>query len=299
MQGLVNYNKEKFMYKYVLRSVLSYSLFMVAPIAFADTAKECECNTKDKIETHGNLAINVTSPVAPYADSDKIDKDKYTLDRQKNLAQEFRTGDIIIFSGHGTVSDVIKLFTKSKWSHVGMAIRNGTDNLYILEATTLSDVNDVVDDVAKKGVQLVPLRDRLNKYDGDISIKHLQGAVLGNNDSSALKAFMLEVEDRPYEQHIVDLAKAALARKVPKDGMFHDMLHNEGDLSSLFCSELIAEAYQRLNILNNTEPSDYYLPKDFSDSGKMLLLRNATIGPEIALKNKTYSVNLTKEKDEL
>lgn len=279
------------MYKYVQCSVLSYILFMITPIAFADTS--------DKVETHGNLAINVTSAIAPYADSDKLDKDKYTLDRQKNLEQEFRTGDIIIFSGHGTVSDVIKLFTRSKWSHVGMAIRNGTDNLYVLEATTLSDVKDVVDNVAKKGVQLVPLHDRLNTYDGDISIKHLHGAVLGNNDSSALKAFMLEIEDRPYEKNIVDLAKAVLERKTPKDSIFHDMLHDEGDLSSLFCSELIAEAYQRLNILNNTEPSDYYLPKDFSDNGKMLLLRNVTLGPEIALKNNTYAVNLTKEKDEL
>lgn len=284
------------MNKNVLRSVLGCALLTVMPVVLAGVLEESEQGGN---KTHRDLVINVTSVTAPYADRDNVDKDKYILDRQKKIEDEFRTGDIIIFSGHGAISDVIKLFTKSKWSHVGIAIRNGTDNLYILESTTLNDVKDVVDNVAKKGVQLVPLRDRLNKYDGDISIRHLQGAVMGNNDSNALKAFMLEIEDRPYEEHVIDLVKAIMERYVAKDGKLHDILHNSEDTSSLFCSELIAEAYQRLNILNKTEPSDYYLPKDFSDNGKMLLLRNITIGPEIILKNKTCLVNLTKEKGEL
>jgi len=38
---------------------------------------------------------------------------------------------------------------------------------------------------------------------------------------------------------------------------------NEEDLSSLFCSELVAEAYQRLGLLTEGTPSNEFTPADF------------------------------------
>ena len=43
--------------------------------------------------------------------------------------------------------------------------------------------------------------------------------------------------------------------------------HNQEDLSSLFCSELVAEAYQRLGLLPKPPqglPSNEYTPRDFA-----------------------------------
>jgi hypothetical protein len=39
---------------------------------------------------------------------------------------------------------------------------------------------------------------------------------------------------------------------------------NKEDLSSLFCSELVAEAYQKMGLLTEQLPSNEYIPKDFS-----------------------------------
>ncbi len=33
-----------------------------------------------------------------------------------------RTGDLLLFSGRGFTSDVIRVFTRSPWSHIGMVL---------------------------------------------------------------------------------------------------------------------------------------------------------------------------------
>ena len=45
-------------------------------------------------------------------------------------------------------------------------------------------------------------------------------------------------------------------------------LHNSNeDLSSIFCSELIAEAYQRMGLFGKEKNSNKYTPKGFSSEG--------------------------------
>lgn len=72
----------------------------------------------------------------------------------------------------------------------------------------------------------------------------------------ALNNFRHEISGRPYETNKIELLKAAY------DGLFGD---NKEDLSSLFCSELIAEAYQKMGLLTEKLPSNEYIPKDFSE----------------------------------
>ena len=66
----------------------------------------------------------------------------------------------------------------------------------------------------------------------------------------------------------IELFKAAY------DGWFGQ---NEEDLSSLFCSELVAEAYQRMGLISDGKkalPSNEFTPKDFSsEAAKPLKLR--------------------------
>jgi hypothetical protein len=53
------------------------------------------------------------------------------------------TGDIILFSGKGRISNIIKWVSKSKWSHVGVAIKiKEFDMILCLESTTLVDIPD-------------------------------------------------------------------------------------------------------------------------------------------------------------
>lgn len=57
------------------------------------------------------------------------------------LAQA-RTGDLVLFSGRGLVSGVIRLCTGSRWSHVGLVVRDAGDVL-LLEATITDEAPDV------------------------------------------------------------------------------------------------------------------------------------------------------------
>jgi hypothetical protein len=59
-----------------------------------------------------------------------------------------------------------------------------------------------------------------------------------------VKKFRSDMAGRPYEESKLELLRSSC------DDVFGD---NEENLSSLFCSELIAEMYQRLGLLNDVD----------------------------------------------
>ena len=64
---------------------------------------------------------------------------------------------------------------------------------------------------------------------------------------------------------------------------FLSFLRNDKeDLSSLFCSELVAEAYQHMGVLDPKKSSSEYTPDDFSSArDSNLELKTGRFGPEI------------------
>ena len=200
---------------------------------------------------------------------------KYDTERAK-----INTGDIVLFSGKGNISHGIKLVTNSKWSHVAMAVRLPEwDTVMLWESTTLSSLADVIDGTKKSGVQLVLMSDRLKIYNGEATVRHLQGVDVDQNLKlkKKLMDFRKSVRNRPYEKSKIELIKAAY------DGPFG---YNEEDLSSLFCSELVAEAYQQMGLLPDAPKglsSNEYTPKDFSDKGRLALRKGVSLSKEIPL----------------
>ncbi len=173
--------------------------------------------------------------------------------KYSEIRNSLQTGDIVLFSGKGRISNIIKWFTKSPWSHVGMVIRSTEwDMLLLWESTTLNKLKDIQSGVARQGVQLVPLSERIKTYDGEIGIRRLETNKVIRHQP--LMDFRQEVKGRSYEQSKLELIKSAY------DG---PLGQNEEDLSSLFCSELIAEAYQRMGFISNDISSNEYTPADF------------------------------------
>lgn len=164
------------------------------------------------------------------------------------------TGDLVLFSGEGHISTGIKLFTRSRWSHVGMVVRSDDlDSVLLWESTTLSDVLDVDTALATRGVQLVLLSQRLASYRGTIGIRRLQMR-RSKAQLETLGALRRSLAGRPYEQQWRDLLCADfrfLGRAAP-------------DFSSFFCSELVALAYQELGLLPRQPMAGRYVPADFS-----------------------------------
>lgn len=192
------------------------------------------------------------------------------------IREELSTGDIVLFSGKGVVSEAIKLFTLSKWSHIGMVVKIADwDSVLLWESTTLSNMQDAIDGKAKRGVQTVLLSERIRGYRGEIAIRKLNFEITPEM-RKALVDFRKEVKNRPYEEDKIELIKAAY------DGPFGS---NRKNLSSLFCSELVAESYQRMGLLllesEGGKPSNEYTPKDFSDKGKLDLQLEAKLEGEV------------------
>jgi hypothetical protein len=103
------------------------------------------------------------------------------------VRDSFATGDIVLFSGKGGISAGIKWATASRWSHVAMVmVLPEYDFVCLWESTTLSDVRDLETGEARKGVQLVPLSARVQKYGGDIAVRQLRGVSLGESELGAL-----------------------------------------------------------------------------------------------------------------
>lgn len=172
---------------------------------------------------------------------------------------KLKSGDVVLFSGKGFISRLIQLGTLSKYSHVGLVVRKGGD-LYLWESTTLSDIPDVESGEYVKGVQMVSLKERLITYDGGVAIRRLK-LPLTTAQEAAYEAFREEVKGRPYEKSNVALVRSAV-----------DILSGQKeDLSSLFCSEMDAEAYQRMELVNEDKSSSEYTPADFAKKMKHIL----------------------------
>ncbi len=193
------------------------------------------------------------------------------------IRNELKTGDLVLFSGKGAFSDIIKYGTLSKWSHVGMILHIPEyDFLTVWESTTLSNVKDLESGSPRKGVQLVPLSNRVQKYSGDISVRQLKGGDLPEDSLRKLMDLRKELRGKEYEQSKVELLKSAY------DGPFGD---NNEDLSSIFCSELVAEAYQRLGLVTEEKSSNEYTPADFSEKRMKNLIGDFYLSEEITLKD--------------
>lgn len=187
-----------------------------------------------------------------------------------SIRDHLDTGDLVGFSGKGGISSTIKWFTGSKWSHVGMVLRViSWDCVLLWESTTLSNIADVESGQAKMGVQLVPLSERLRRYRGEAAIRQLK-VERTEEMLTALANLRYTLRNRPYEQSKLELIKAAY------DGPLGS---NTEDLSTIFCSELTAEAYQAMELVSSTIPSSEYTPKDFLEPGRLDLLKGSLSSP--------------------
>jgi hypothetical protein len=191
---------------------------------------------------------------------------------------KLKTGDVVLFSGKGGISAGIKWATLSRWSHVGMiVVLPEYDFVTVWESTTLSTLVDLDTNVPRKGVQLVPLSARIEGYGGEVAVRQLKGVAFDGADVRNLMQLRRELAGRAYEEKQIELIKAAY------DG---PLGRNSEDLTSLFCSELVAEAYQKLGLLGEEKPSNEYTPADFSEKKKMKLLEGS-LGKEVFLKTET------------
>jgi hypothetical protein len=132
-----------------------------------------------------------------------------------DMRSQLKTGDILLFSGEGGISNGFKFFTVSKWSHVGMVYRfndplDAKGSVFCWESTKLGNVQDADTGRLTKGVQRVELSERLERCFADgyeIGVRPLSGT-LSDDMIRALDEFRHEVRGRPYERDKIELLKS-------------------------------------------------------------------------------------------
>ena len=189
---------------------------------------------------------------------------------------------IALFGGTDVVSSVIRGVTKSQWSHVGILLRNNNiashdrSGWYCFEATGTAE--EIVIDHTRPHVQINPWMQALEKYDGRVAVR-----ILTFESSAPRCEKVLTVVKKfhgvPYERHPFQMLKAV------------NQENHKEDLTSVFCSELVAQCLQELGILNKEKLSDNYLPKDFS-SEATLELTEAMLENEVVVREDSKSCTL-------
>lgn len=125
-----------------------------------------------------------------------------------------------------------------------------------------------------RGVGLVPLEDKLRSgWCTPVAVRQLS---ISAEDRKELDEIAVQLrckyKGRLYEEHPTEMIKAAV--DIGED--YIPLFKNEGgedSLETIFCSELVALAYQWFRLLGADPPANEYTPEDFADSRKLVLTR--------------------------
>lgn len=219
------------------------------------------------------LQLNKTTPIEKSM-SLKEYQDKYAM-----------TGDLIFFASW---SNVLKLTLNTKWNHVGVVIVDPHDNnnLYIWESNVIEDhelqvagdfyPKDLFTNGFKSGTQFVNLKEKLQVYRGQYMIR----SILYNNQS-------LYFEKNRFDENNYRLKQIFDTILDAKDWNFYDnklywfwmiayektgipvpppesIFKKPQDTKTIFCSELVALFFQKLNIMKQHVYVRNVLPGHFN-----------------------------------
>lgn len=179
---------------------------------------------------------------------------------------ELKTGDIILFDyeGHSLFSSLIKKFTKSKFTHVGMILKDpkfihpSLKGYYVWESGK-EDEPDPQDNKKKIGVQITPFAELYEKYKntgGKIYIRKIENN--NNITDEKLKKIHDIVYDKPYDIVPLDWIEGYL-QKDP----------DPQKTNRFWCSALIGYIYTKLGILNSDTDWSILRPCDFSEDSQL------------------------------
>lgn len=175
--------------------------------------------------------------------------------------KSLRTGDIVLFSGKGLISTIIKIFTFSKWSHCGIIIAD--DDKYdfplLYESTHDNTLVGLDLGLRHSGVQIVSFEERLNSYNGHVAIRRVINP--DYSQRSSLRLYRAKIKGTPFEENKIQMMAAASVFSFLRKGQ---------DLNGIFCSEHVAEAYKALGWMDKVVPSNWFDPRYFATITRLL-----------------------------
>jgi len=154
------------------------------------------------------------------------------------VRKEVSAGDVIAFGGHGKFSDVIKWYTQSPVSHVGIVIQSIADYHQIVESANIGGFS---------GVSINLLYERVRDYDGLVWWLPLSAESKACVNYPGMQEFLLAQLGKEYD----------LPQAIAAGFDAFDMLGNatSENFDKLFCSEIVGAAL-KIGGLVNLNPSE-------------------------------------------
>ena len=239
-----------------------------------------------KAETEHNT--NTPLKINNQHDIAKTKADKWFVDLCERY--NFQTGDLLLFQHtydwgnlkdllFNTMDSIITFFTKSKYTHSGIIIkdpqwRTDLKGYFFLESNW-EFYADSEDHEVKIGVELVPLKrifedNRRNR----LYFRKLECARDDAFNEKLIKAQSV-AHNRPYDMDLIDWIKAA----------FNIHIGNEQNKRRFWCSALCAFIYVQLGVLPATLDWSIVSPKQLGTEvlSQSLAFQNCIMKPEVLL----------------
>lgn len=184
---------------------------------------------------------------------------------------KLKTGDLLVcddlqHDNWGLFSWLIKYFTKSDYSHVGLIVVDPEMTNPALKGTYVwtsgtSDVPDAEDDKKKFGVQFIEFEEFLKTYGGKIYLRRLKC----ESEEQYHKIFNINVlreihqvvYDKPYDVVVADWIEAYCQKD-----------NKPQKTSRFWCSALIGYIYTKLTLLRSDLDWSILTPSFFSNENK-------------------------------
>jgi hypothetical protein len=201
----------------------------------------------------------------------------------ENFKQKCQTGDLLLFSSNYWYSNIIKYFSHSNFSHIGIILRDPTyidiqlKGLYLLESGS-ENFKDAENNKLKFGVQISDLNKIISQYKnlkiGNLYYKSLKchrNKLFYNN----LSLIHTNIHNKPYDTCILDWLKALY--KID----FNQNYNFDNTNKKFWCSALIGYVYTNLHLLDKNFHWTEYSPSYFSYyENKKNIYINCTMEPE-------------------
>jgi hypothetical protein len=214
-----------------------------------------------------------------------------SLNTMVDKFENMETGDILLMGNRSFwFSKIVEMYTGSKWSHVGVILKNPTWidpslNGYYLWQSGSEKFNDSEDHKNLFGVRLDDLEEIIESYDGYVAWRHLKVKDTIPDLENKLKEAHRIVHDKKYDLNIMDFLKAR-DYVIESNCISLAKMLNFRRTDKFFCSALVGFIYQQIGLLPLDTEWSRCEPKTFSSENQSLNLEmGAILEPEIFIKN--------------
>jgi hypothetical protein len=191
-------------------------------------------------------------------------------DSSQSLLGVLKTGDLVLVAPPALARWLPGRLGRRRWHHVALVVRDAEhQEPMVWEAAPAG--------VAGPAVRLRRLVKRLQQHPGRIGVRRLNRA-LEPEQCARLAAWRAGLAAEHSERSLLDLMGAG------EDGWLGG---EQASLNAPLPAELVAQAYQRLGLLDGPErrgrPAQQYAARDFGEQADLRLNRGFALGPEIVL----------------